>query len=150
MTPESVKDQPSIEWPVEEGVNYTLIMADPDVPSRSEPTSGQVNHWLVINIPGKDISKGEALALYRGSAPPEGSGLHRYIFLVYKQSGYLRHKETHSVPIHPENRKERVKFNAKAFAKKYNLGEPIAVNFYQAQSDQYSRNLWAKWNRAEK
>lgn len=32
---------------------------DPDAPSRAEPTLGEVHHWLVTNIPGNDISKGE-------------------------------------------------------------------------------------------
>ena len=121
-------------------------MTDPDVPNRKEPTLGQVKHWLVINIPGIDLNEGQTLAAYRGSAPPEGSGLHRYIFLVYKQPGYIIHSETHTIPIAPENRKERVNFKVRDFVNKYDLGEPIAGNFYQAQSDQYTRDLWAKWN----
>lgn len=50
---------------------------------------GPVLHWLVRNIPGNDIKKGEVIAEYRGSGPPEGTGLHRYIFLLYEQNCIL-------------------------------------------------------------
>ncbi len=42
---------------------------------------------MVVNIPGGDLSKGTVLTPYAGPSPPKGSGLHRYIFLVYKQQG---------------------------------------------------------------
>lgn len=32
----------------------------------------QWHHWLVGNIPGNDVSKGEVLSDYVGSGPPEG------------------------------------------------------------------------------
>ena len=35
----------------------------------------------MVNIPGNDVAKGEEVATYIGSGPPEGTGLHRYIFL---------------------------------------------------------------------
>lgn len=54
---------------------------DPDAPSRADPKWGEWRHWLVVNIPGCDVSKGEALSVYIGSGPPQGTGLHRYIFL---------------------------------------------------------------------
>ena len=141
LTPLSVKDEPTVEWPVEVGQYYTLVMTDPDAPSRKEPTRGEIKHWLVVNIPGKDLTKGETLAGYRGSGPSEGSGLHRYIFLVYKQSGLLKHSET---AVDPNGREGRVGFKVRQFAKKYNLGQPIAGNFYQAQSDEYSKQRRAE------
>lgn len=36
------------------------LNSDPDAPSRAEPTFREWHHWLVVNIPGTDISKGEA------------------------------------------------------------------------------------------
>lgn len=142
LTPLQVKDEPTVEWPTEEGQYYTLVMTDPDAPSRKEPIRGEIKHWLVVNIPGTDLSRGETLAGYRGSGPSEGSGLHRYVFLVYRQTGLLKHSET---PIDANSREGRAHFKVRDFAKKYNLGEPFAGNFYQAQSDEYS-----KQRRAEK
>jgi phosphatidylethanolamine-binding protein len=37
---------------------YTLMMADYDNPTR-EIYQIQVKHWLVVNIPGNDVSLGE-------------------------------------------------------------------------------------------
>lgn len=94
----------------------------------------QWHHWLVGNIPGGDISKGEVLSDYVGSGPPEGTGLHRYVFLVYKQNGKLSFDEPRLPNTSGENRGG---FSIAKFATKYNLGNPIAGNFYQAQWDDY-------------
>ena len=39
--------------------NDLLIVTDPDAPSRAEPSIREVLHWLVVNVPGNDINKGE-------------------------------------------------------------------------------------------
>lgn len=134
LTPTQVQKQPSVEWAAEEGAYYTLIMTDPDAPSRSEPKFREFRHWLVVNIPGNHVDQGEVLAAYIGSGPPKGTGLHRYVFLLYKQSGKLEFDEAR---VANNSRKDRPKFRAAKFAEKYNLGTPIAGNFYQAQWDEY-------------
>ncbi|XP_054157286.1 OV-16 antigen-like [Oppia nitens] len=142
LTPFSVRNQPSIEWSIEPEAYYTLVMTDPDVPSRKDPTNAEVKHWLVINIPGNQVSKGESLAAYRGSGPPLGSGLHRYVFLVYKQPTLIIN---HSEPVIPTPAREgRLGFKVREFARKYHLGEPVAINFYLAQYDDY-----VGWMRAQ-
>lgn len=84
-----MKDQPTLKWNADKDTLYTLIMTDPDAPSRADPKYREVRHWLVINIPADDVNAGEAIFEYIGSGPPEGTGLHRYVFLVYKQSGKI-------------------------------------------------------------
>lgn len=69
-----------------------LQISDPDVPSKKE-AKYEVKHWLIGNIPGNDLKKGDVLADYRGSGPPQGSGLHRYVFLVFKQNGKIAYEE---------------------------------------------------------
>ena len=54
---------------------------DPDAPSRSDPKWGEWRHWVVFNIPGADLAKGEEWWAYVGAGPPKDTGLHRYIFL---------------------------------------------------------------------
>ena len=56
-------------------------LLDPDAPSRADPKFREWRHWLVVNIPGSDVAKGEEVAAYIGSGPPEGTGLHRYVYL---------------------------------------------------------------------
>ncbi|KAL0099998.1 hypothetical protein PUN28_019467 [Cardiocondyla obscurior] len=134
LTPTQVKDEPTVQWDGEANAFYTLCMTDPDAPSRKEPKFREWHHWLVGNIPGSDVSKGDTLSEYVGSGPPEGTGLHRYVFLLYKQPGKLTFSEKRLTNRSGDN---RAKFSIKSFAAKYNLGDPIAGNMYQAEYDDY-------------
>ncbi|XP_037950703.1 protein D3-like [Teleopsis dalmanni] len=134
LTPTQVKSEPKVDWVAEENIYYTLIMTDPDAPTRTDPKLREVHHWLVGNIPGNAIEQGEVITAYVGSGPPEGTGLHRYVFLLYKQPSKLEFDEPR---VSNRSRNNRPKFSAKKFTEKYNLGTPIAGNFYQAQWDEY-------------
>lgn len=133
LTPTEVREQPVVEYEVESNAYYTLIMTDPDAPSRQNPKSREWQHWLVVNIPGNDVNKGNVLSEYVGSGPPKGTGLHRYVFLVYKQPGKISFNEQF---LSKNNGKTRGKFSAQKFAEKYRLGNPIAGNFYQSKYDE--------------
>lgn len=85
LTPTQVKDLPSVSFAADPQKFYTLVMTDPDAPSRIEPTYREFKHWVVVNIPGDDVASGENLAEFVGSGPPMDTGLHRYVFLVYEQ-----------------------------------------------------------------
>lgn len=50
------------------------LIPDPDAPSRADPKFGQFQHWLVTNIPGNDIAKGDEMTAYVGSGAPQGTG----------------------------------------------------------------------------
>ncbi|XP_057334536.1 protein D2-like isoform X1 [Microplitis mediator] len=134
LTPTKVKDPPTVHWDADSGSFYTLCMTDPDAPSREQPTYREWHHWLVSNIPGNEISKGEVLSDYIGSGPPQGTGLHRYVFLLYKQPEKLSFDEKRLTNRSGDG---RGKFSIKKFAEKYKLGDPIAGNFYQASWDDY-------------
>lgn len=134
LTPTNVKDPPTVTWKAENDAFYTLCLTDPDAPSRKTPKFREWHHWLVVNIPGCDVSKGQVLSEYIGSGPPKGTGLHRYVFLVYKQPGKIEFKET---KLTNRSGDGRGKFSIRKFAVKYSLGQPIAGNFYQAEWDDY-------------
>lgn len=96
LTPTDVKDAPQVLWEAEEGAYYTLLMTDPDAPSRENHTFREVRHWLIMNILNSDIKSGDEIVEYRGSGPPKDTGLHRYIFLIFKQpTGIIQHSEPH-------------------------------------------------------
>ncbi|KAH8276782.1 hypothetical protein KR026_000654 [Drosophila bipectinata] len=134
LTPTQVKDTPTVQWCAPEGDSlYTLLMVDPDAPTRQDPKFREILHWAVVNIKGNDIATGFPLAAYIGSGPPEGTGLHRYIFLVYRQGNKIEEGQT----IPNNVRAGRLNFSARQFAAKHGLGEPIAANYYQAQYDDY-------------
>ena len=134
LTPTQVKDPPTVTWTAESNVLYTLCMTDPDAPSRKEPKFREWHHWLVGNIPGNDVSKGEVLSAYIGSGPPEGTGLHRYVFLVYKQPAQITFTEKRLTNTSGD---DRANFSIKKFATKHKLGDPIAGNMFQAEFDDY-------------
>ncbi|XP_044750337.1 protein D2-like [Coccinella septempunctata] len=131
LTPKNVRDLPEVTYESDPKAFYTLSMSDPDAPSRKNPTRREFQHWLVVNIPGSDLSKGEVLNEYVGSGPPKGTGLHRYVFLLFKQPGKVDFKE----PKHSKTDGNRGGFSVQKFAKKYNLGDAVAGNFFQAQYD---------------
>ncbi|XP_017780490.1 PREDICTED: protein D3-like, partial [Nicrophorus vespilloides] len=134
LTPTNVKDQPAVSYDANPDTYYTLSMVDPDAPSRKDPKFKEVNHWLVTNILGKDIKTGDVITAYLGSGPPNGTGLHRYVFLLFKQPKKLEFDEPKTEAL---SREHRLNFDVKKFAKKYNLGEPVAINFFKAQWDSY-------------
>ncbi|XP_011494669.1 PREDICTED: protein D3-like isoform X2 [Ceratosolen solmsi marchali] len=139
LTPTQVKDQPTVKWDADNSTYYTLCMTDPDAPSRKEPKYREWHHWLVTNIPGDEVSKGDVLSDYIGSGPPPNTGLHRYVFLVYKQPEKLSFSEKR---LTNRSDKGRGNFSIKKFAEKYNLGSPIAGNMYQAAYDDYVPTLY--------
>ncbi|XP_045312898.1 phosphatidylethanolamine-binding protein 1 [Leopardus geoffroyi] len=141
LTPTQVKNRPtSIAWDgLDPGKLYTLVMTDPDAPSRKDPKYREWHHFLVVNMKGNDISSGTVLSDYVGSGPPKGTGLHRYVWLVYEQNGPLKCDE----PI-LSNRSgdHRGKFKVASFRKKYELGPPVAGTCYQAEWDDYVPKLY--------
>ncbi|XP_025203864.1 protein D3-like isoform X2 [Melanaphis sacchari] len=139
LTPTEVKDLPSVSWNADPNSFYLLCLTDPDAPSRAEPTIREWHHWLVGNIPGKNVSLGETLSEYLGSGPPPEAGIHRYVFLVYKQPSKLSFDEPR---LNNRSVEHREKFSINKFALKYNLGTPVAGNFYLAQYDDYVPTLY--------
>jgi phosphatidylethanolamine-binding protein (PEBP) family uncharacterized protein len=61
---------------------------------------------------------------YNGPAPPKGSGLHRYIFIIYGHNNSLMNS---TMPL------SRAKFDVLKFAQTYNLNA-INVNFFSTQN----------------
>lgn len=94
LKPTQTIDTPNVTWESEKGAFYTLLKIDPDAPSRADATFREIRHWLVMNIPESAIDKGDEIIQYIGDGPPNGTGLHRYVFLLYKQpNGKIEHNE---------------------------------------------------------
>lgn len=130
LQPLQVRDEPTVQWIAGKDDYYTLLMTDPDVPEKMYPQLKEYLHWLVVNIPGGQMPLGDVRVGYVGATPPKGSGLHRYVFLLYKQPDYLKFDIEH-VPKHSES--SRIKFSTRQFVRKYNLGFPLAGNFFTSE-----------------
>ncbi|KAL1453963.1 hypothetical protein WDU94_010264 [Cyamophila willieti] len=124
---EYYKKAPHISWDASGHCYYTLIMTDPDAPSRQNPTLGEFRHWLVVNIPGDQVTRGETLTEYMGPDPPQGTGFHRYIFRTYRQMGKIEFEEKNIAEW------KREYFSSKKFAETNYLIED-AGNFFIAKN----------------
>ncbi|KAJ9580133.1 hypothetical protein L9F63_004206 [Diploptera punctata] len=134
LTPTQVKAKPTVHWNAEHYAFYVLSMTDPDVPSRDDHEWREFSHWMVGNILGDKINNGEVITEYVGAGPLNGTGLHRYVFMVFKQPGKINFTEPHADKNTLDGRPQ---FSTKEFAERYNLGDPIAGNFFQAKYDDY-------------
>ncbi|XP_058812638.1 protein D3-like [Topomyia yanbarensis] len=135
LTPTDVRNEPKVEWCADPTTFYTLVMIDPDSPSRTEPLYREFAHWLVGNIPGKHVEQGEVMFEYMPAFPRSTSGYHRYIFLLYQQ--HCRYNYSELPRASRKNRTPRVRFSTRDFARRYSLGHPIAGNFFVAKFDDY-------------
>ncbi|KAF9524733.1 PEBP-like protein [Crepidotus variabilis] len=77
-------------------VSYTLVLTDPDAPSKADPKYGQWRHWVLtgVQLPAANAAETEgvfalkpkaASTTYIPPTPPPGSGLHRYVFLLFQE-----------------------------------------------------------------
>ncbi|KAI6204128.1 hypothetical protein M3Y94_00636400 [Aphelenchoides besseyi] len=122
-----VKSQPIVEWEADKNALYTLVKVDPDALSRDNPIYRSWLHWLVVNIPGNQLANGKEIASYKGAGPPPKTGLHRYVFLVFKQNNKIDGYELKDG--------DRKNFNLREFINKNRLeSTPIAGAFYETKN----------------
>ncbi|KAI6672320.1 hypothetical protein NL676_000226 [Syzygium grande] len=108
---------------------YTLIMTDPDAPSPSDPRLREHLHWMVTDIPGTtDASFGREVVSYE--TPRPAVGIHRYVFVLFKQRG------RQAVAGAPASRDH---FNTRAFSLDHGLGLPVAAVYFNAQRETAAR-----------
>lgn len=95
--------------------NYAVIMVDPDAPSPNNPIYRYFLHFLLIN-------NNQIMMPYKSPEPPKNSGLHRYIFHLYKQQS--------AIPVNQIQLSDhRAKFDLDSFVKKYHLTKIDQIYF---------------------
>ncbi|KAK6766887.1 hypothetical protein RB195_026261 [Necator americanus] len=124
LSPKSCPTKPTLNWNSSPNELYTVIMMDPDAPSRKDPFLRDYLHWLVVNIPGSHVRNGNELMPFMRPRPPSGAGFHRYHVLLYKQPGKISAKEVEA----------RAHFDTLKFAMENEIGKPIAGNFFKMQT----------------
>lgn len=117
-----VQDKPTIRYNFKKGKLYTLIMVDHDAPSPENPINKYFLHWIMINIDDKGL--GDEPISYKAANPPEGSGLHRYTFMLFEQKYVIEPKTILSYVD-----KKRVKFSPKKFTKRFDLNPVASITF---------------------
>ncbi|TPX58168.1 hypothetical protein PhCBS80983_g03300 [Powellomyces hirtus] len=127
ITPQQAATQPIVTYTAAATDLFTIIMTDPDVPSRAEARNGQFRHWTFVNIKGSDVANGTPGSVYLGPGPPPGSGPHRYTFLLFKQPGQL---DPAALGINNNN---RAQFRAQTFATQQGL-TLVGANFMLSEN----------------
>lgn len=77
-------------------VTYTITISDPDAPSRDDPKWSEMCHWIATGLVVSDDTDSPCLSMitpsstdlqhllpYYPPGPPEKTGKHRYVFLVF-------------------------------------------------------------------
>lgn len=100
LKPEKLQDTPSISLGGPGGATdicvsgqspqFVITLTDPDAPSRDDPKWSEMCHWIAS---GKFAASGECseatlaqlhdVMPYKPPGPPEKTGKHRYVFLVF-------------------------------------------------------------------
>ena len=115
-------------------MTVVAMLPDSRMATRKDTRTSTVGDKVGLVVGAAD---GDVLSAYVGAGPPEGSGLHRYVFLLYRQPGTER-LAFEGVPRLPNTRAEhRAGFKARDFAKTYGLGDPVAARVFQAAHDDY-------------
>lgn len=121
---------PTLIWD-DKDAYYTIIMTDPDSPSRADPKLKELEHWIVGNIYRRNISSGQAFAEYVGPKDAreydDEKGIHRYIISVFEQSGEQFFTDR-SIPR--DNMLFRGLFNTSHFVKEHKLRGPVAATYF--------------------
>jgi phosphatidylethanolamine-binding protein (PEBP) family uncharacterized protein len=120
-------------------------MTDPDAPRRDDPRFREWWHWIRTNVSGADLQKGdlsngEEHWSYVGAGPPQDTGLHRYVIVIFKQKSKKQKFESPKGLTGQGRGKQHVE----QFATKYGLGHPVALAYFQAEWDEYVPKLYAK------
>ncbi|KAG2032656.1 phosphatidylethanolamine-binding protein [Suillus americanus] len=118
---------------------YTLVMTDPDAPSRENPKFREWRHWVVTGVKASPTSTVEmddlaaqltkpAVTPYYPPTPPPGTGKHRYVILLYQEpnADFLIPADAPERKNEPANRKN---WNSAEFADKYGL-KLVGVNYF--------------------
>ncbi|CAO3699329.1 unnamed protein product [Rhizopus stolonifer] len=128
IKPSDSDEAPEVNFVVpDQDSQYTLLMVDPDAPSKENPKFSPYRHWVVVNIPGSsNLASAQHISKYIGPAPPPKTRDHRYIFLLYKQSSTHENAQAFS--------SEPTLFDFKGFAQENNL-ELVAVNYFISRND---------------
>ncbi|KAK2000490.1 PEBP-like protein [Colletotrichum falcatum] len=126
---------------------YVLCMIGPDSPTRDEPTERSMRHYLAGNFTVEQ-TKSEVLSSaiilrnstpafneYMAPNPKSGTGVHRYVYLLYVQPEKMNKMGFDGMGV---NMTERGKFSVSQFRKQAGLGRPIGGTVFMVDMGQNS------------
>lgn len=88
-----------------------------------------VQHYMVVNIEGNNISTGHIVNHFLGPGA-SGPAEHKYLFLLYAQNEYVNLSENETIAI-----QTRMNFNVSVFAAAHNLTNVTGINWVNVKGD---------------
>ncbi|ATY59729.1 protease inhibitor (Tfs1) [Cordyceps militaris] len=137
----------SLAQPREGGHKYIAVCIDLDAPFPSFSILGPIIHWIQTDLVAAAAADDDGFTRLETSArpavpyappgPPPPSGPHRYVFMLWEQPASLTGADevsrVFSLPAEP-GLTARIRWDQGAFEEKMGLGEPLAVNYFVADS----------------
>ncbi|KAG9095291.1 hypothetical protein FRC06_009953 [Ceratobasidium sp. 370] len=131
----------------DETSTYTLAFLDPDAPSRADPKFGPFRHWVLTGLKAPAAETLAALTKecdpsppvgaksfkaattpYRPPGPGPGTGVHRYVFLLFREPN-VGFEVPAGAPEYGAELEQRRKWSGVAFGERYGL-KLVAANFF--------------------
>jgi len=91
-----------------------------------------IQHWMVINIPGNNVSSGEIINPLLGPAPLDTTP-HVYTFILYEQTGAIMLSDNETVAI-----RKRFHFSLSEFTEEHNLTTVVGINWLFSSTDSWA------------
>ncbi|XP_027035548.1 39S ribosomal protein L38, mitochondrial-like [Pocillopora damicornis] len=132
LTPSQATIQPTVSYTCEDDSLWTVIFTNPDGNLIERDT--EFLHWMVGNIPGSRINDGDVLCDYLPPVPAHGTGFHRFVFSLLKQTGKLDLRS--HVCIDGRDISCRTFSTAKFISDHKNNLTPAGLCFFQATWDE--------------
>lgn len=95
LTPTQTQHKPNVSWTCDPHENYTVLVVDVEPLGPKTQLLAEGRLLLVGNIKHCDYNKGETIVEYLQPLPLLGTGLNRYVVLVFKQRGHVVFTERH-------------------------------------------------------
>lgn len=129
LTVAQVRNEPTINFPsFQRRTNYTVLMVDVDAPSREDPKLSPYLHFLAVNSYEVIMGTSDKVVPYQSPSPPPGTGYHNYVWLLFKQNGYINPNKLMPLASHREN------FSIKQFMDENRFTVPKAGNIFRSRA----------------
>ncbi|ESO03627.1 hypothetical protein HELRODRAFT_80148, partial [Helobdella robusta] len=142
VLPNEANKEPQVTFSSRPDELWAVLMTNPDENLTNQ--NQEYIHWLVVNIPGNDLSKGQTLVKYMPPITPMGTGYHRNVFILFKQNNVDDFKSVNRVSSDDgAKRLEQRQFSTSKFFKTHEKNLiPHSLAFFQSQWDESVRKYY--------
>ncbi|KAB5547387.1 phosphatidylethanolamine-binding protein [Coniochaeta sp. 2T2.1] len=155
LKPKKLQDAPTVTLKVHKAstdicgskIHFVVTLTDPDAPSRDDPKWSEMCHWIAAGLSVSaelDLKTGKCSAAtltkldevmpYKPPGPPEKTGKHRYVFLVFTPANGTTDELHLSKPSDRQHwGGDEEGHGVRDWAKENGL-IPVAANFIYAQN----------------